>query len=298
MGWVIWAIVIGVLILGVANAVKNQGANNAALGVVGGQAYRTVGLNYLGGHPSHPQAIKACTLLVTLHDVVIEKGAGMPLKLPMDKVLGLSVETEAEARRRYTATRMLAFGVFALAAPKKTAGSALVAVDTAEGPILFEKEKTSKAMMLKTMGPSIAAINRAVSKRPASKATTAVIEPAASVADELTKLMALRDGGALTADEFEAQKALVLSGQNLDVPQDEVIPESVDVVLVDVGLRPIGVIKVIRSLTGLGLREAKEIADTAPATVMVGVSGEDGERACDALEVAGATCEIQETSLD
>lgn len=298
MGWFIGIFFITFVLAVVANAVKNQTANNVALGVGAGQVYRTAGLNYLGGHPSHPQAIKACTLLVTSRDVVVEKGAGMPLKLLMDEVLGLHVETESEARRRYTATRMVAFGVFALAAPKKTAGSVLVSLEAADGPILFEKEKTSKAAMLKALGPSIAAVNGAVSGRPTSKAVVAATEPAVSVADELTKLMALRDGEALTAKEFEVQKALVLGAQSPDTSGDEVLNRIYNVVLVDVGLKPVSVIKIIRDLTSLGLRQAKELVDGAPAAVLTGLLGEEADRACDALELAGAACELEEAGAD
>jgi large subunit ribosomal protein L7/L12 len=297
MGWIFWIVVIGVFVVAVTNTIGNQNTNNKALGVTGGHTYRTIGLNYLGGHPAHPQPIKSCTFLVTASDVVVEKGAGMPVRLPMSKVTGINVETEAEARQRYTATRMLAFGVFALAVPKKTAGSVLVAVETDEGPLLFEKEKSGKAAVLKALGPSIAAVNRAVAKRPVSagEAPAAAVAPA-SVADELTKLMTLRDGGALSPEEFEAQKALVLAGQashgQADDSPVQALDGDVDVVLTEVGDKPISVIKVVRSLTDLGLREAKDLVDSAPVTVMHAVPAADGGRALDALELAGASCEL------
>ncbi len=66
-----------------------------------------------------------------------------------------------------------------------------------------------------------------------------------------------------------------------------------DVVITDAGAKKIGVIKVIRGLTGLGLKEAKEAAEALPSTVKEGVSKEDAEAAKAELEEAGATVEIK-----
>ena len=65
------------------------------------------------------------------------------------------------------------------------------------------------------------------------------------------------------------------------------------VVLKDVGPKKINVIKAVRSFTTLGLREAKELVDSAPATVLEGVSKEAAEDAKSKLEAEGATVEIQ-----
>ena len=65
------------------------------------------------------------------------------------------------------------------------------------------------------------------------------------------------------------------------------------VVLKDVGDKKINVIKAVRSFTTLGLREAKELVDSAPATVLEGVSKEAAEDAKSKLEAEGATVEIQ-----
>ena len=66
-----------------------------------------------------------------------------------------------------------------------------------------------------------------------------------------------------------------------------------DVIITDAGAKKIGVIKVIRGLTGLGLKEAKEAAENLPSTVKEGVSKEDAEAAKAELEEAGATVEIK-----
>ena len=66
-----------------------------------------------------------------------------------------------------------------------------------------------------------------------------------------------------------------------------------DVVLKDVGAQKIQVIKVVRSLTDLGLKEAKEAVEGAPKAIKEGVSKEDAEDAKKKLEEAGATVEIK-----
>ncbi len=62
-----------------------------------------------------------------------------------------------------------------------------------------------------------------------------------------------------------------------------------DVVLENAGAKKIQVIKVVRELTSLGLKEAKELVDGAPKTVKEGISKEDAEAAKAKLEEVGAT---------
>jgi large subunit ribosomal protein L7/L12 len=66
-----------------------------------------------------------------------------------------------------------------------------------------------------------------------------------------------------------------------------------DVMLVAAGEKKIGVIKVVRSLTSLGLKEAKDVVDGAPKAVLEKVSKEDAEKAKAALEAEGATVELK-----
>ena len=68
---------------------------------------------------------------------------------------------------------------------------------------------------------------------------------------------------------------------------------SFDVVLTDAGEKKIGVIKEVRGLTSLGLKEAKELVESAPKAVLEGVPKEEAEKAKEALEGAGATVEIK-----
>lgn len=66
-----------------------------------------------------------------------------------------------------------------------------------------------------------------------------------------------------------------------------------DVVMTGFGDKKIGVIKAVRQLTGLGLKEAKEKVEAVPATIKEAVSKEDAEAAKAALEEAGATVELK-----
>lgn len=66
-----------------------------------------------------------------------------------------------------------------------------------------------------------------------------------------------------------------------------------DVVLTAAGDKKVNVIKAVRGLTGLGLKEAKGMVDDAPSTVKEGVSKDDAEAAKKELEEAGASVEIK-----
>ncbi len=66
-----------------------------------------------------------------------------------------------------------------------------------------------------------------------------------------------------------------------------------DVVITDAGDKKIQVIKEVRTLTNLGLKEAKDLVDAAPKTVLEKVSKADAEKAKAALEGAGATVELK-----
>jgi len=66
-----------------------------------------------------------------------------------------------------------------------------------------------------------------------------------------------------------------------------------DVVLASFGANKVSVIKAVRAMTGLGLKEAKEAVESAPHTVKEGVSKDEAEEAKKALEEAGATVEVK-----
>ena len=66
-----------------------------------------------------------------------------------------------------------------------------------------------------------------------------------------------------------------------------------DVVLATVGEKKINVIKEVRAITGLGLKEAKDLVEAAPKAVKEGVSKDDAEKFKKQLEEAGATVEVK-----
>ncbi|MBQ9994659.1 MAG: 50S ribosomal protein L7/L12 [Clostridia bacterium] len=66
-----------------------------------------------------------------------------------------------------------------------------------------------------------------------------------------------------------------------------------DVVLKGAGANKIGVIKIVRELTGLGLKEAKELVDTAPKPLKEGISKADADAMAEKLKEAGADVEVK-----
>ena len=66
-----------------------------------------------------------------------------------------------------------------------------------------------------------------------------------------------------------------------------------DVILKNAGAKKVDVIKAVRAITGLGLKEAKDLVESAPATVKEGVNKDDAAKFKKELEAAGATVEIK-----
>ena len=66
-----------------------------------------------------------------------------------------------------------------------------------------------------------------------------------------------------------------------------------DVVLVEAGAAKLGVVKIVKDLTGLGLKEAKDLVDGAPKPIKEGISKEEAETMKKQLEEAGAKVEIK-----
>ena len=96
----------------------------------------------------------------------------------------------------------------------------------------------------------------------------------------------------VTAAAPVAVAAAVPGGAAEAAPAEEEKDEF-DVVLIASGDKKIQVIKEVRSLTNLGLKEAKDLVDGAPKPVLEKVSKEDAEKAKAQLEAAGATVELK-----
>jgi large subunit ribosomal protein L7/L12 len=95
--------------------------------------------------------------------------------------------------------------------------------------------------------------------------------------------------------EVTAAAPVAIAGPAQAGPAAEAAVEqdSFDVVLEGDGGKKIQVIKVVRELTGLGLKEAKDAVEAAPKAVKTGVSKEDAEKLKKELEEAGATVKIK-----
>jgi len=78
-----------------------------------------------------------------------------------------------------------------------------------------------------------------------------------------------------------------------DDGDEEEEQNSFDVVLTGAGDKKIQVIKEVRALTNLGLKDAKDLVDGAPNAVLEGASKEDAEKAKETLEAAGASIELK-----
>ena len=73
---------------------------------------------------------------------------------------------------------------------------------------------------------------------------------------------------------------------------DDAGSATVNVVLKEVGANKINVIKAVRQLTTLGLKEAKDLVEAAPKPIVEGANADDAAKAKEALEAAGATVEV------
>lgn len=108
---------------------------------------------------------------------------------------------------------------------------------------------------------------------------------------ELSELVKeLEDTFGVTA---AAPVVVAAAGPAAVAPAGEEEKSTFDVILSSVGDKKIQVIKVVRSLTGLGLKEAKAVVDEAPKPVKEGVAKEEAEKMKKELEEAGATIELK-----
>ncbi len=91
-----------------------------------------------------------------------------------------------------------------------------------------------------------------------------------------------------------APVAVAAAGGGGGAPAEEVEEQDeFDVVLIAAGEKKINVIKEVRTLTSLGLKEAKDLVDNAPKPILEKATKDDANKAKDALEAAGATVELK-----
>lgn len=111
---------------------------------------------------------------------------------------------------------------------------------------------------------------------------------------ELSELLsAFEERFGVTAAAPVAVAAAAPAAGGGDGGGDDEEKTSFDVVLTEAGDKKIGVIKEVRGLTSLGLKEAKDLVESAPKAVLEGVSKDEAEKAKEALEGAGATVELK-----
>ncbi|MBL7894742.1 MAG: 50S ribosomal protein L7/L12 [Bacteroidia bacterium] len=90
-----------------------------------------------------------------------------------------------------------------------------------------------------------------------------------------------------------AAAAVVVAGGGAAGGDAAAAKTAFDVILTDAGAGKLGVVKVVKDLTGLGLKEAKDLVDGAPKAVKEGIAKEEAESIKKALEEAGAKVEIK-----
>jgi large subunit ribosomal protein L7/L12 len=111
---------------------------------------------------------------------------------------------------------------------------------------------------------------------------------------ELSELLKeFEDKFGVTAAAPVAAAAAPAAGGGAEAAPAEEEQDEFDVVLLAAGEKKIQVIKEVRSLTNLGLKEAKDLVDGAPKPVLEKVSKEDAEKAKGQLEGAGASVEMK-----
>ncbi len=110
-----------------------------------------------------------------------------------------------------------------------------------------------------------------------------------SVLDLTDLVTALEDEFGVSAAAPVAVAAAPTTGDASAAVEEK---DSFDVVLKDFGAKKIAVIKAVRELTPLGLKEAKDLVEAAPKAVLEGASKEDADSAKTKLEEAGATVEL------
>jgi large subunit ribosomal protein L7/L12 len=109
-------------------------------------------------------------------------------------------------------------------------------------------------------------------------------------ASELTKILEEKWGVSAAAPMAMGMMPGMVAGGAVEEAEEQT---EFDVILKEIGPKKINVIKEVRALTALGLKEAKEVVDSAPSTVMEAVSKDAAEEAKGKLEAVGAIAEVK-----
>ena len=121
-------------------------------------------------------------------------------------------------------------------------------------------------------------------------------EKIANIMEEIKTLtiLELKDLVKALEEEFgvSAAPVAVAAGAGAAAPAAEEKTEF-DVILKSAGAQKLGVIKVVREITGLGLKDAKDLVEAAPKAIKEGVSKEEADKVAEELKAAGAEVEIK-----
>ena len=117
-----------------------------------------------------------------------------------------------------------------------------------------------------------------------------------AIAEQLVNLTVkeVQELSTILKDEYGIEPAaaavVVAAGGGADAAA---VKTSFDVILLEAGAAKLGVVNIVKDLTGLGLKEAKDLVDGAPKAVKEGVGKEEAEAIKKAVEEAGAKAEIK-----
>lgn len=111
-----------------------------------------------------------------------------------------------------------------------------------------------------------------------------------SVMDVVELVSAMEEKFGVSAQAAVAAAAAPAAGGDAASAEEQT---EFDVVLSSIGEKKVNIIKAVRAITGLGLKEAKELVDGAPSTIKEAASKGDAEEAKKQLEEAGATAELK-----
>jgi large subunit ribosomal protein L7/L12 len=111
-----------------------------------------------------------------------------------------------------------------------------------------------------------------------------------SVMEVVELVTAMEEKFGVSAQAAVAVAAPAAGGDAGDAPAAK---DAFDVMLTSVGEKKVNVIKAVRAITGLGLKEAKDLVDSAPSVIKEGAPTSEAEEAKKQLEEAGATSELK-----
>lgn len=158
-----------------------------------------------------------------------------------------------------------------------------------EEVVAEEPETAKKPKKAKTTAPA--------EEAPKAKKAVAIDEIMAAIKNmtvlelsELVKTLEAEFGVSAAAAVVAAPAGAAPSGAEAPVAEEQT---EFDVILKEIGANKINVIKAVRELTILGLRESKDLVESAPVTVKEKVGKEEAAAAKERLETAGATAEVK-----